>query len=59
MQWSEEAAQKRDECLAGELPFDEFVIWLEQGRIRRGRNKPPETGKPAVEENLVEVKIDK
>ena len=37
LQWSEEAAKKRDECLAGTLPFDEFVAWLEQGRIRKGR----------------------
>ena len=40
MRWSEEAAKKRDESLAGELPFDEFVIWLEQGRIRKKRSKP-------------------
>jgi len=40
LQWSEEAAQKRDACLAGELTFNEFVMWLEQGRIRRGRKKP-------------------
>ena len=40
MQWTEEAAQKRDACLAGELSFNEFVMWLEQGRIRRGRKKP-------------------
>jgi hypothetical protein len=38
MAWSEEAAKKRDECLAGELPFDEFVAWLEQGRVRKARN---------------------
>ena len=46
MRWSEEAAQKRDKCLAGELPFDEFVAWLEQGRIRKSGKKPAETGKP-------------
>ena len=40
MQWSEEAAQKRDACLAGELTFNEFVMWLEQGRIRKKRSKP-------------------
>jgi len=37
LSWSEEASQKRDECLAGELTFEEFVGWLEQGRIRRSR----------------------
>ena len=37
MRWSEEAAKKRDECLAGELPFEEFVAWLEQGRVRKSR----------------------
>lgn len=37
--WSEEAARKRDECLAGNLPFDEFVAWLEQGRVRKARSK--------------------
>jgi hypothetical protein len=37
MAWSEEAARKRDACLAGELPFEEFVAWLEQGRIRKSR----------------------
>ena len=37
--WSEEAARKRDECLAGNLPFDEFVTWLEQGRVRKARTK--------------------
>jgi hypothetical protein len=42
MAWSDEASQKRDECLAGKLPFDEFVAWLEQGRIRRSRSKPTE-----------------
>ena len=39
MAWSDEASRKRDECLAGELPFEEFTAWLEQGRIRKGRNK--------------------
>lgn len=37
MAWSEEASKKRDACLAGELPFEEFVAWLEQGRIRKSR----------------------
>jgi hypothetical protein len=40
LQWSEQAAQKRDECLAGRLPFDEYAAWLEQGRIRKPRSKP-------------------
>ena len=39
MAWADEAAQKRDECLAGELPFDEFVAWLEQGRLRKSRSE--------------------
>ena len=37
--WSEMAMQKRDECLAGKLSFDEFVMWLEQGRVRKARDK--------------------
>ena len=37
--WANEAAQKRDACLAGELAFDEFVAWLEQGRVRKERNR--------------------
>jgi len=36
--WAEEAARKRDECLAGKLPFDEFIAWLEQGRVRKARS---------------------
>jgi len=36
--WSDEAAKKRDACLANELPFNEFLGWLEQGRIRKGRS---------------------
>ena len=36
--WSEEAGRKRDECLAGELLFEEFVEWLEQGRERKARS---------------------
>ncbi|MDR0819533.1 MAG: hypothetical protein LBN43_08185 [Oscillospiraceae bacterium] len=42
LQWSSEAAQKRDECLAGTLPFDDYVVWLEQGRIRKPRSKKQE-----------------
>lgn len=40
LQWSEQASQKRDECLAGDLSFDEYIAWLEQGRIRRSKNSP-------------------
>jgi len=36
--WADEAAKKRDACLTGELNFDEFVAWLEQGRVRKGRS---------------------
>ena len=39
MAWADEAAKKRDECLAGNLPFDEFVAWLEQGRLRKSRSE--------------------
>jgi len=39
MVWSDEAGHKRDECLAGNLEFDEFVTWLEQGRVRKPRKK--------------------
>jgi hypothetical protein len=38
--WADEAMKKRDECLAEELPFDEYIAWLEQGRIRKPRSKP-------------------
>jgi len=41
LQWSELAVKRRDECLAGELPFDEYVAWFEQGRVRKPRQKPP------------------
>ena len=39
LQWSEQAAQNRGECLAGTLPFDDYVAWLEQGRVRKPRNQ--------------------
>jgi hypothetical protein len=39
LQWSEEAAQKRDDCLTGNLPFDDYINWLEQGRVRKARKK--------------------
>jgi len=38
LKWSEEASRKRDACLAGTLGFEEFVEWLELGRMRKGRN---------------------
>jgi hypothetical protein len=44
--WSEEAAKKRDECLAEELSFEEYIAWLEQGRIRKPRSKAANTEKP-------------
>ena len=37
LSWSEQARKRRDQCLAGELPFEDFVAWLEQGRIRKSR----------------------
>jgi hypothetical protein len=39
MKWSDGASKKRDECLAGALGFDEFVEWLEQGRVRKARGR--------------------
>jgi hypothetical protein len=42
LQWAEAAAQKRDDCLAGNLPLDDFVSWLEQGRVRKARSKRKE-----------------
>ena len=36
--WSDEAIKKRDECIAGALSFEEFVAWLEQGRVRKARD---------------------
>ena len=46
MLWSEQATKMRDACLAGELPFEEFVVWLEQGRIRKSRGKSIDAEKP-------------
>jgi hypothetical protein len=34
-QWSEESIVKRDACLAGTLPFEDFFAWLEQGKKRK------------------------
>jgi len=45
LEWSEEAILKRDACVTGKLPFDEFIEWLEQGRLRKRRSKPVETEK--------------
>ena len=39
LSWSEQARKLREECMAGELPFDEFVEWLEKGRIRKKRGE--------------------
>ena len=41
MAWSDEAVKKRDECLAEKLPFEEFVAWLEKGRIRKSSHVHP------------------
>jgi hypothetical protein len=49
LQWSEQASQKRDECLAGDLPLDEYIAWLEQGRIRRSKNSPVENREDMTE----------
>ena len=27
--WVTEAAEKRDRCVAGELPFKEFAVWID------------------------------
>lgn len=39
LHWSEEARRRRDKCLEGDLPFEEFTEWLEQGRIRKSRSQ--------------------
>jgi len=39
LNWSNEASNKRDMCLAGEISFDDFIAWLEQGRVRKPRSK--------------------
>ena len=38
LNWSEQARKMRDDCVAGTMPFKEFVTWLEQGRVRKARN---------------------
>ena len=37
LNWSEQARKMRDECVAGTVSFEEFVSWLEQGRIWKAR----------------------
>ena len=32
-QWSKEAREKRDLCVAGKLSLEEFVAWLDQDKI--------------------------
>ena len=39
LEWSEEASLRRDMCLAGDQPFNVFMAWLEQGRMRRSRSR--------------------
>lgn len=31
-EWSQEARQNRDRCVAGELSLEEFVAWLDSDR---------------------------
>lgn len=31
--WSAEARRKRDECIAGRIPFEDFVAWLDSDRL--------------------------
>ena len=33
--WKDEAAQKRDQCLAGELDAEEFLAWIDATSRRR------------------------
>ena len=39
MAWADKAARKRDESLVGAFAFEEFVEWLEQGRVRKRKIK--------------------
>ena len=39
MAWSDEAVRKRGDCMGGKLSFEDFVAWLEQGRIRKGKSE--------------------
>ena len=54
MAWSDEAGRKRDECLAGNLEFENFVAWLEQGRIRKPRNTIGDNASKKTEVNHYE-----
>lgn len=36
--WSEQARERRDMCLRGELDFEEFTAWLDSDRIRAKRH---------------------
>jgi len=51
MAWSDEASKKRDECLADKLTFDEYIAWLEQGRVRKPRN----LNKPTIEQKNLDI----
>lgn len=31
--WSREAREKRDLCVAGKLSLDEFIAWLDRDRL--------------------------
>jgi len=31
--WSKEAREKRDKCVAGKLPLEEFVAWLDSDKM--------------------------
>lgn len=37
--WSEQAREKRDMCLKGDLALDEFIKWLESDRIRARKQR--------------------
>ena len=37
--WSKEARAKRADCIAGKLPLEEFVAWLDSDRQRSGKQR--------------------
>ena len=37
LEWSDEAQQKRDQCLAGRIDKDEFMEWINQDRLYKKR----------------------
>jgi hypothetical protein len=37
LEWSDEAQEKRDQCLAGEIDIDEFMEWINQDRRYKKR----------------------